>query len=213
MKEFITGLVTISSTVLVFHSVLSMLNFDMILFDLFTYGLYLFTFVLSMVCILFLMWRPMIMQIAALVFVLIIPPLIQTEVNYLAHKLTRDAIVEELENNALILDETKSMPGYYRAYYTRPSYMPAVNNTSIKAVVHSDENYFVYFESHRPYFDFIGESEGFLYSSSGDFPSASESFSYSAYKKINENWFFVANSEDDLKWSCLFICGEIITND
>lgn len=141
MKEFIRGLVTISSTLLVIHSFLKMLNFDMFLFDLMTYAMFIVCFGLSMVSILFLIWRPMVIQLAALAFVLLIAPLIQTPVNYIGFAFTRYAIIEQLENNQLILNENKSKPGYYRAYYTRPSYMPAVNNTSIKAVVHSDENF------------------------------------------------------------------------
>ncbi|WP_342528198.1 hypothetical protein MKY84_04980 [Chryseomicrobium sp. FSL W7-1435] len=190
MKEFIRGLVTISSTLLVIHSFLKMLNFDMFLFDLMTYAMFIVCFGLSMVSILFLIWRPMVIQLAALAFVLLIAPLIQTPVNYIGFAFTRYAIIEQLENNQLILNENKSKPGYYRAYYTRPSYMPAVNNTSIKAVVHSDENFFVYFESYRPLFDFNGNSKGFLYSSIGDFPSGSQAYSYGGFKRISKHWFF-----------------------
>lgn len=73
--------------------------------------------------------------------------------------------------------------------------MNAVKSTTIRAGMHSKNKFFVFFQSaEQPFLDMSGLTEGFIYSSTGEFPTAKEFDYYTDYKKIDNHWYFVSDN-------------------
>lgn len=159
-------------------------------------------------------WIGIVVHIAALFLVAAIPDHLQTDVNFYMHKEKREELVEMLKDGTIKKEpDIYGNKGFFN-YRTPEGYETAVRSATIRAAKHSDEVLYVFFQSADvPVFKFDGLEEGFVYSSTGEFPSPKKFNSYYyGYKKIDDNWYFVSDDEDRLREMCVHYCGEIIND-
>lgn len=104
---------------------------------------------------------------------IVLPPLLRTEVNFSLYKDDREEIIRMLANGEIKKEADRyGNEGFYW-YYTPPEYIDAVKSEMIRAGMHSKDKFFVYFQSaEKPFMDMRGLQEGFIYSSTGEFPTA-----------------------------------------
>lgn len=151
---------------------------------------------------------PLIIMVAGIGIVVVIMNIFTVELNYYVHQEQREEVIEKLVAGK-IKKEDRSNSGF-AFYYTPQEYLKANKDNYIQARMYSDEKHFVFFQSAESRFlDFIGLTEGFVYSSTGEFPRAKE-MGYYEYKKINEHWYFVSSDEKRFKNSCPLLCSEEI---
>lgn len=151
-------------------------------------------------------WIPLIVQTITLMIVIIVAPLIRTEVNFYVLKKEREEIIQMLVDG-----EIKKEDNDFAYYYILPEYKKSVKSNKVRAAKHSEDEFYVFFQSaDSSLFDFVGLTEGFVYSSTGKFPTYKKFDSYVFYKKIDGNWYFVSSDEDRFKTSCLFLCDNKI---
>lgn len=138
---------------------------------------------------------------------IVLPPLLRTEVNFSLYKDDREEIIRMLANGEIKKEADRyGNEGFYW-YYTPPEYIDAVKSEMIRAGMHSKDKFFVYFQSaEKPFMDMRGLQEGFIYSSTGEFPTAKEFDYYMDYKKIDNHWYFVSDDPERFEKSCLFLC-------
>ncbi|KAB2336759.1 hypothetical protein F7731_10420 [Cytobacillus depressus] len=207
MKKYITILVLGSSILLLFYTVFKLVGNGSFKLAFVSYGLFTVSFIFSITYLFKKKWVPITIQLITLFIVIVLPPLIRTEVNFYLYKDDREEIIRMLANGEIKKEADRyGSKGFYW-YYTPPQYIDAVKSDTIRAGMHSKDNFFVYFQSaEQPFMDFVGLQEGFIYSSTGKFPTAKEFDYYSDYKKIDNHWYFVSTDHDRFKKSCLFLC-------
>ena len=146
-------------------------------------------------------------QLITLLVVSIVPPMIRTEVNFYLYEDDRKEIIRMLVNGEITKEADRyGNEGFYW-YYTPPQYIDAVKSGTIRAGMHSKDKFFVYFQSaDQPFMDMVGLQEGFIYSSTGEFPTAKEFDYYSNDKRIDDHWYFISSDDDRFEKSCLFLC-------
>lgn len=206
MKKSITLLVIASSILLLFYTVFKLVGNQSFKLAIVSYGLFTVTFIFSIIYLFQKNWVPIIIQLITLFIVIVVPPLIRTEVNFYLYKDDREAIIKMLVSGEIKKEEDRYNKGFYR-YYTPPQYIDAVKSETIRVGMHSKDKFFVFFQSaESPFLDMRGLTEGFIYSSTGEFPSAKEFDVYDNHKKIDKHWYFVSNDSKRFRNSCLFLC-------
>lgn len=130
-----------------------------------------------------------------------------TEANFHLYKDDREQIIQMLVSGEIVKEPDRyGNEGFY-FYYTPPQYIDAVKSDTIRAGMHSNENFFVFFQSaEQPVMDMRGLTEGFIYSATGAFPTPKEFDYFSEYKKIDEHWYFVSDDSERFEKSCLSLC-------
>ncbi|MCA1040875.1 hypothetical protein LCM00_15270 [Bacillus infantis] len=174
------------------------------LFGLVPYGFFAIIFVFSIICLFQKKWIAITIQIVTLVVVIVLLPMVQTEMNFYVYKNDREKIISMLVNG-----EIKKKDGGNGTFFypTPPQYKNAVKTQSIRAGMHSKDEYYVYFESvESPFWDMVGWQEGFIYSSTGKFPSPKKFDYYQEYKKIDDHWYYIAEDSDRFEKGCRFLC-------
>jgi hypothetical protein len=176
-------------------------------FGLVSYGFFAVVFVFTIICLFQKRWIAIIaiiIQMVTLVVALVLLPMFQTELNFYFYKKDREKIIGMLLNGEI----KKEAGGNGTFFYpTPPQFENAVKTQSIRAGMHSKEEYYVYFESvESPFWDMVGRQEGFIYSSTGKFPSAKKFDYYQEYKKIDDHWYYIAEDSDRFEKGCRFLC-------
>ncbi|MGE8036097.1 hypothetical protein B1B04_21050 [Lysinibacillus sp. KCTC 33748] len=207
MKKNIIYFAIGSSILLLFYTVFKLIGNESSKLALITYGSFTVIFIYSLIYSFQKKWVPIIIQLITLLIVLVVPPLIRTEVNFYFYKDDRDEIISMLVNGEIKKEANRyGAKGFY-SYYTPPQYIDAVKSETIRVGMHSKDHFFVYFQSAEPPFmDMQGLQEGFIFSSTGKFPTAKEFDYYSDYKKIDDHWYFVSSDVNRFEKSCLFLC-------
>lgn len=153
-------------------------------------------------------FAPLIIMAAGIGIVVLVTNIYTVELNYYAHQKEREELIEKLVSGE-IKKEERGNPGF-AFYYTPQEYLKANKSDYIDARMYSDEKHVVFFQSAESRFlDFVGLTEGFVYSSTGELPSGREMGFYE-YRKINEQWYFVSSDEKRFKNSCPLLCSEEI---
>ncbi|KMY32551.1 hypothetical protein ACZ11_10565 [Lysinibacillus xylanilyticus] len=205
MKKYIIFFAIGSSILLLFYTGFKLFDNGSFKFALLSYGLFLFIFLYSIIYLFQNKWVPITIQLITLLIVFILPPLIRTEVNFYHYKEDREEIIRMLVDGE-IKKEASPNKGF-SFYYTPPQYMNAVKSTTIRTGMHSKNKFFVFFQSaEQPFLEMRGLTEGFIYSSTGEFPTAKEFDYYMDYKKIDNHWYFVSDDLERFDSSCLFLC-------
>lgn len=205
MKKYIIFFAIGSSILLLFYTGFKLFDNGSFKFALLSYGLFLFVFLYSIIYLFQNKWIPITIQLITLLIVFILPPLIRTEVNFYHYKEDREEIIRMLVDGE-IKKEASPNKGF-SFYYTPPQYMNAVKSTTIRASMHSTNKFFVFFQSaDQPFLEMLGLTEGFIYSSTGEFPTDKEFDYYMDYKKIDNHWYFVSDDPERFDSSCLFLC-------
>ncbi len=205
MKKLVLILALLGSSLLVINAWLLLVDANMWQFRKWTYLTFLFTFFLSFIFLFTKQWRPFVIHLIALAIVLLLAPRLQPDVNYVIHKEQREQIIQMLVDGKLQKKEIAT--GFFR-YPTPAGYENAVGSSTVRAAMHSDEEYYVYFDSADvALFDIEGYAEGFIYSSTGEFPSPKKFNRYEIYKKVEENWFFVSSRDSRVRGYCNFVCS------
>ncbi|MFJ6266509.1 hypothetical protein ACIQGW_16170 [Lysinibacillus xylanilyticus] len=205
MKKYIIFFAIGSSILLLFYTGFKLFDNGSFKFALLSYGLFLFIFLYSIIYLFQNKWVPITIQLITLLIVFILPPLIRTEVNFYHYKEDREEIIRMLVDGE-IKKEASPNKGF-SFYYTPPQYMNAVKSTTIRTGMHSKNKFFVFFQSaEQPFLEMRGLTEGFIYSSTGEFPTANEFDYYMDYKKIDNHWYFVSDDLERFDSSCLFLC-------
>lgn len=207
MKKYIIFLVISSSLLLLFYTVWKLVGNESFKLAFVSYGLFAIIFIYSIVYLFQKKWVPITIQLTTLFVVIVVPPLIRTEVNFYLYEDDRKEIIRMLTNGEITKEADRyGNEGFYW-YYTPPHYIDAVKSETIRAGMHSKDKFFVYFQSaEQPFMDMVGLQEGFIYSSTGQFPTAKEFDYYSNYKRIDNYWYFVSSDDDRFEKSCLFLC-------
>lgn len=207
MKKSINILSIGSSILLLIYTVFKLLDHGSFKFALVTYGVFAVIFICSFISVFQKKWIPLTIQLITLLIVFIVPPMIRTEVNFYQYKEDREEIIQLLIDGDIKKEEGGNKG--FAHYYTPPQYIDAVKWTTIWARMHSENKFFVFFQSaEQPFLEMRGLTEGFIYSSTGEFPTAKE-FGYFTgydYKKIDQHWYFVSNNPERFEQSCLFLC-------
>lgn len=190
---------TVASVIFVIHSGLSLINIINFLFGTFTYVFFFLTFVFSFFLLIKKIWKPIVLQLVVFLVVWNLFPFIKTDVNYLVYQNIRNEIVQKIIDKRITkIDGT---------YDTPSNYLETTQLKYLQVKHYSDKKMYVFFSSEGlDLFDFIGEEEGFVYSLSGEVPNNEGYEIYRGYKRINENWFFVSDHEDNLDSKCIFVC-------
>ncbi|EGA89910.1 hypothetical protein GPDM_07665 [Planococcus donghaensis MPA1U2] len=129
----------------------------------------------------------------------------EVELNYYVFQDERNEIIDQLLAGE-IQKEDPTHSGF-AFYYTPPEYTLANRDSFIDARMYSEEKHFIFFQTATPRFlDFIGLTEGFVYSSTGTYPTMSELDTSYTYRKINDHWYFVSSDSKRFKNSCYIIC-------
>ncbi|MGE7909800.1 hypothetical protein [Lysinibacillus xylanilyticus] len=205
MKKYIIFFAIGSSILLLFYTGFKLFDHGSFKFALLSYGLFLFIFLYSIIYLFQNKWIPITIQLITLLIVFILPPLIRTEVNFYLYKKEREEIIRMLVDGEIKKEASPSKG--FSFYYTPPQYMNAVKSTTIRAGMHSKNKFFVFFQSaEQPFMEMRGLTEGFIYSSTGEFPTAKEFDYYMDYKKIDNHWYFVSDELERFDSSCLFLC-------
>lgn len=205
MKKYIIFFAIGSSILLLFYTGFKIFDNGSFKFALLSYGLFLFIFLFSIIYLFQNKWVPITIQLITLLIVFILPPLIRTEVNFYHYKEDREEIIRMLGDGEI--KKEASLNKGFSFYYTPPQYMNAVKSTTIRAGMHSKNKFFVFFQSaEQPFLEMRGLTEGFIYSSTGEFPTAKEFDYYMDYKKIDNHWYFVSDNLERFDSSCLFLC-------
>lgn len=205
MKKYILFFAIGSSILLLVYTAFKLLDNGSFRFAFVSYGLFTIVFIFSIIYLFQNKWLPTMIQLIALLIVFIVPPLVRTEVNFYHYKEDREEIISMLANGEIKKEESGNKGFYF--YYTPPQYMDAVKSSTIRAAMHSEKNFFVFFQSaEQPFLDFQGLTEGFIYSSTGKFPTAKEFDYYTEYKKIDNHWYFISTDSQRLESSCIFLC-------
>lgn len=175
---------------------------------LISYSLFTISFIFAIIFAFKQKFLPIIIQTLTLAIIVIVPPLIRTEINFYVFKEDREEIIRMLAEGELQKDDLND--GF--AFYYTPEQFKKANKTKIlDAAVHSKDQIYVFFKSaDPPLIDFVGLEEGFVYSSTGEFPTAKEFDNFLEYKKIDDNWYFVSDDHDRFMKSCLYLCNEKI---
>lgn len=156
-------------------------------------------------------FAPLIIMVTGITVILISAHVFEVELNYYAFEDDREQIIERLVAGK-IKKEDSSYSGF-AFYHTPYAYKKANRSDYIDASVFSEEKHFVFFQSAKPrLMDFVGLTEGFVYSSTGEFPTQKELDMYPEYKKINDHWYFVSSDRERLKSSCLVLCEKDISS-
>ncbi|MEB2301353.1 hypothetical protein LAV72_17180 [Lysinibacillus xylanilyticus] len=207
MKKPIIFFAVGSSILLLFYTMFKLIGNESSMLTLITYGLFTVTFIYSIIYFFQKKWVPIIIQLITLLIVIVLPPLIRTEVNFYLYKDDREEIISMLVNGEIKKEANRyGSKGFY-SYYTPPQYIDAVKDETIRVGMHSKDHFFVYFQSaEQPFMDMQGLREGFIFSSTGEFPTAKEFDYYSDYKKIDNHWYFVSSDVNRFEKSCLFLC-------
>ena len=207
MKKYIIFLLWRSSILLLCYTIYKAFGNGSLLFAFVSYGLFAVSFIYSMRYFSQKKWVTII-QLIILIVAIVLPPLIRTEVNFYLYKDDRDEIIRMLANGEITKEADRYGNRGYYWYYTPPQYIDAVKSEFLWLTLHSKEKFFVYFQSaEQPLLDFRGLQEGFIFSSTGEFPTAQEfKYSVSNYKKIDNYWYFVSSDDDRFQKSCLFLC-------
>lgn len=208
MKKYINYLAIGSSVLIVLYTIFKLIGRETdYRVGFISYMLFIIIFIISVIYAFKKKWIPIIVQTITLVIVFVVPPLIRTEVNFYVFKEDREEIIRMLVDEELTKDAEQGGSDGFAFYYTPPEYKGAVKSTKLRAAIHSNNQLYVFFQAAEPsLFDFVGLEEGFVYSSTGEFPTTKKFDSYHTYKKIDENWYFVSSAEDRFEKSCLFLC-------
>ena len=131
-----------------------------------------------------------------------------TEENFYLYKEDREAIIRMLINGEIKKEPDRGGNEGFFFYYTPSKYIDAVKSDTIRVGMHSKDRFFVFFQSaEQPSWDMNGLQEGFIYSSTGEFPTAKEFDYYSDYKKIDDHWYFVSDDSERFKNACKHLCN------
>ena len=153
-------------------------------------------------------FAPLIIMAAGIGVVVLVTNLFTVELNYYAHQEEREEMIEKLVSGEIKKEESGN-PGF-AFYYTPQEYLKANKTDYINARIYSDEKHVVFFQSAESRFlDFIGLTEGFVYSATGELPSGRE-MGFLEYRKINDQWYFVSSDEKRFRNLCPLLCSEEI---
>lgn len=208
MKLLVPIFASISSLLLLLHSTMTLFDSSSYQFRNVAIGLFVLTLLVSILLLFNKQLAPLAIQLVTLAIVMLVPTEIQTDVNFTHHKEAREEIIAMLVDGTI--EKKEGQPGFFE-YPTPAGYEDAVRASTIRAAIHSDEEYFVFFQStDNPALDFVGLQQGFIYSSTGEFPSPKQFDAYYGYKQIDEHWYFVSSDDQNLRESCRFVCGDVV---
>ena len=190
------------------YTLFKLLDNSSLIFAFISYVLFAVSFIYSIICFSKIWWLSII-QIITLFVAINLPQYIRTEVNFYLYKEDREEIIRMLESGELKKEADRYGNKGYKWYYTPLQYMDAVKSQMIMATKYSEDRLYVFFQSaEQPLLDFRGLQEGFIYSSTGQYPTAQEfNYSHYEYKKIDEHWYFVSDDSERFKKSCLLLCN------
>lgn len=210
MKKYSYPLALLSSGLLVVYMILELIEASTFKFALISFGIFGISLLVSLYILIVDNWRPFVIQISALAFAVGIPLLFQMKVNYYHFFDDREQLIEKLKNGELErVSGDESSPGYL----TPEEYKRAVGSDLIPLTIDSENHFYLKFWVDEPFFNPNKSFEGFLYSSSGEFPAIEDIVDFSFYKKINDHWYHVSDHRIELEENCRFLCGGIISND
>lgn len=152
-------------------------------------------------------FAPILIIVVGISVIVVAAHVFEVELNYYAFEEERQEMIEKLVSGE-IKKEDRNQSGF--AFYFSPSeYSKSNRQDYIDARIYSPEKHFVFFQSAKSrMFDFVGLTEGFIYSSTGEYPTRQEFDNSFHYRKINDNWYFVSSDEKRFMNSCYFLCGE-----
>ncbi len=164
-------------------------------------------FVVSIIVAFKKMFVPLIIMVVGTGVVILVSTVFEVELNYYLLQDERQEMISQLVAGE-IKKEDLSNSGFAN-YHTPQKYMLANRNGSIDAHMYSEEKYFIFFQTAKPGFmDFVGLTEGFVYSASGEFPTNQEMPTFSEYRQISNHWYFVSSDKKRFENSCYVICGK-----
>lgn len=152
-------------------------------------------------------YLPFVITVTGISLILILSHVFEVELNYYAFEDERKDIIEKLVTGQIKKEDLYDS-GF--AFYPTPDKYKNVNREQIlQAKIFSEEKHFVFFQTAKSRFlDFVGLTEGFVYSSTGKFPTYQELDGFYNYRVINDHWYFVSSDEQRFEYSCYIICEE-----
>ena len=150
-------------------------------------------------------FAPILIIVVGISFILVAANVLEVELNYYAFQEERQEMIDKLVSGE-IKKEDRYQSGF--AFYFTPSeYLKTNRQDYINARIYSPEKHFVFFQSAKSrMFDFVGLTEGFIYSSTGEYPTRQEFDGSYSYRKIDDIWYFVSSDDKRFKNSCYFLC-------
>lgn len=212
MQRIFLVIVLLSNGLFIHNEVKTLFGTEFFLDSWFATGFFGLTFVISF-CLLFMRkWIFLFIHIAVLGLVLVVPNDYEADVNFYLYKDEREELIEMLASGEIQKEPDRYGNVGFFDYYTPEGYEMAAGSGTIRAAKHTNGDLFVFFQSAEvPPLQFEGLVEGFVYSSTGEFPSPKkfDSF-YEGYKKIDDHWYFVSDDKERFEKHCKYYCGEIV---